>query len=207
MGTSWIVFICRDIFTNIMKLLVILAVVSVANSASLFGGSYLELETNAAGQITDGDVEQVEPVLKSVAVHAATAPVVTSYSATAAAASPILSVAPAVISPSLYNVNANSLVYTNAAAPTIYRAPSPVVYRAPSPVMYRIPTPVIYKAPASAPIVVQAPPRVIVKTVHAPAPEPITKIVYVDDSGEDEEDAPTLYTASETTDESSEENV
>merc|ERR1712142_439881 len=180
------------------KLLVILAVVSVANCASLFGGSYLDLETNAAGQITDVDVEQAEPVLKSVAVHAATAPVVTSYSARAAAASPILSVAPAAISPSLYNVNANSLVYTNAAAPTIYRAPSPVIYR--------IPTPVMYKAPVSAPIVVQAPPKVIVKTVQAPAPEPITKIVYVDDSDEDKEDALTLYNASETTDESSEES-
>merc|ERR1712179_575699 len=114
--------------SSIMKLLVVLTVVGVALSA---------------------------PVEKSVAIHAATLPIATSYTA---AASPLLSLghafAPA-ISPLTYNLPATNLVHT-------YAAPS----------VYRIPTPVVYRAPAPAPIVVQAPPKVIVKTVEVPAPAP-----------------------------------
>merc|ERR1712121_4921 len=136
--------------SSIMKLLVVLTVVGVTLSA---------------------------PVEKSVAIHAATVPIATSYTA---AASPLLSlghaIAPAISpltysAPLTYNLPATNLVNTYA-APSVYRIPSPVVYRAPAP----------------APVVVQAPPKVIVKTVEvpAPAPEPIIKTVYVDASTEDD---------------------
>merc|ERR1712179_675493 len=162
--------------SSIMKLLVVLTVVGVALSA---------------------------PVEKSVAIHAATLPIATSYTA---AASPLLSLghafAPAIspltynapaISPLTYNLPATNLVHTYAAAPSVYR----------------IPTPVVYRAPAPAPIVVQAPPKVIVKTIEvpAPAPAPIIKTVYVDASTEDSDEEekpilPILYTAAEEDDDS-----
>merc|ERR1712002_858243 len=131
------------------------------------------------------------PVEKSVATPASTVPIATSYTA---AASPLLSLGHAiapVISPLTYSAPlTTNLVHT-------YAAPS----------VYRIPTPVVYRAPAPAPIVVEAPPKVIVKTVEvpAPAPEPIIKTVYVEEtSGEsDEEEKPTVYTAVETTDDDS----
>merc|ERR1739842_287578 len=153
--------------TTIMKFMLILAVVATANCTPLFGGSYLELERNAAGQITDVSVEQADPIFKSVAIPAAPAPVVTSYAAPApvvtsyAAAAPAFrSFAPA-FAPTIYNAPASNLIYTHA-APVVYRAPAPVVYRAP------------------APVVVKAAPQVIVKTVQAPAPAPVIKTVYVD---------------------------
>merc|ERR1712142_509082 len=166
------------------------------------GGSYLELERNAAGQITDVSVEQADPIFKSVAIPAAPAPVVTSYAAPApvvtsyAAAAPAFrSFAPA-FAPTIYNAPASNLIYTHA-APTVYRAPSPIVYRAPAPVVYRAPAPVVYHAPAP----------VVVKTVQAPAPAPIIKTVYVDaESTEDEDETvATVYTVADTTDDSSEE--
>merc|ERR1711955_116928 len=182
-----VVSICRHIFNLIiiMKLLVVLAVVGVANCASLFGTNLLDLENKG-----------------SLAVHAATAPVVTSYSA-GAVASPLLYNVPAV-NPITYNVQSPIV-----SAPITYSAPTPIVYSAPQPVVYRAPTPVVYHAPAPAPVVVQAPPQVVVKTVQAPAPAPIVKTVYVpvDDSAEDEDEAPTVYTAAQTTDDSDEEDV
>merc|ERR1712179_162946 len=163
--------------SSIMKLLVVLTVVGVALSA---------------------------PVEKSVAIHAATLPIATSYTA---AASPLLSLghafAPAIspltynapaISPLTYNLPATNLVHTYA-APSVYRIPTPVVYRAPAPapIVVQAPPKVIVKtiqAPAPAPIVVQAPPKVIVKTVEvpAPAPAPIIKTVFVDASTEDSDE-------------------
>merc|ERR1712142_1380079 len=180
--------------TTIMKFMLILAVVATANCIPLFGGSYLELERNAAGQITDVSVEQADPIFKSVAIPAAPAPVVTSYAAPApvvtsyAAAAPAFrSFAPA-FAPTIYNAPASNLIYTHA-APVVYRAPAPVVYRAP------------------APVVVKAAPQVIVKTVQAPAPAPIIKTVYVDaESTEDsDETVATVYAVADTADDSSEE--
>merc|ERR1739842_105373 len=198
--------------TTIMKFMLILAVVATANCTPLFGGSYLELERNAAGQITDVSVEQADPILKSVAIPARTAPVVTSYAAPApvvtsyAAAAPAFrSFAPA-FAPTIYNAPASNLIYTHA-APTVYHAPSPIVYRAHAPVVYRAPAPVVYRAPA--PVVVKAAPQVIVKTVQAPAPAPIIKTVYVDaESTEDEDETiATVYAAADTANDSSEETL
>merc|ERR1712215_224681 len=108
--------------SSIMRFLVALALVGVASCA---------------------------PVEKTVAIHAANSPLVTSYTA---AASPLLSfgsaIAPA-ISPPTYSSQ-------TVAAPSVYR----------------VPTPVVYHAPAPAPIVVKSPPQVIVKTVEVPAPAP-----------------------------------
>merc|ERR1712168_962743 len=131
-----------------MKFMLVLALIGAASCTPLLSRSYLELERNAAGQITDVSVEQADPIFKSVAVHAATAPVVTSYAAPApvvtsyAASAPAFrSFAPA-FAPTIYNAPASNLIYTHA-APTVYRAPSPIVYRAPAPVVYRAPAPVV----------------------------------------------------------------
>merc|ERR1712215_127269 len=115
--------------SSIMRFLVVLALVGVAIGA---------------------------PIEKTVAIHAATSPLVTSYTA---AASPLLSlgsaIAPAIspltyshaysapalspltyrapaIAPLTYNVPATNLVHT-VAAPSVYRVPTPVVYHAPAP--------------------------------------------------------------------------
>merc|ERR1711962_366753 len=168
----------------IMKLLVVLAVVGVANCAPLIGVNYIGLDDVARG---------------SVAIHAANSPIVTSFSA---ASSPLFynagpALTHAVASPSFYN--AAPIV----SAPITYSAPAPVVYRAPAPVVVQAapaPKVVTYAAPAPAPVVVQAPPKVVVKTVQAPAPPPVVKTVYVpvDDSAEDDEaQNPTVYTAAE----------
>merc|ERR1711962_857021 len=163
----------------IMKLLVVLAVVGVANCAPLIGVNYIGLDDVARG---------------SVAIHAANSPIVTSYSA---ASSPLFYNAAPALTRTFYN--AAPIV----SAPITYRAPAPVVYRAPAPVVVQAasaPKVVTYHAPAPAPVVVQAPPKVVVKTVPAPAPPPVVKTVYVpvDDSAEDDESQnPTVYTAAE----------
>merc|ERR1712142_1244888 len=179
--------------TTIMKFMLILAVVATANCIPLFGGSYLELERNAAGQITDVSVEQADPIFKSVAIPAAPAPVVTSYAAAAPVVTSYAASAPA-FAPTIYNAPASNLIFSHA-APTVYRAPSPIVYRAPAPVVYRAP----------APVVVKAAPQVIVKTVQAPAPAPIIKTVYVDaESTEDEDETiATVYAVADTANDSS----
>merc|ERR1711962_1471682 len=105
----------------IMKLLVVLAVVGVANCAPLIGVNYIGLDDVARG---------------SVAIHAANSPIVTSYSA--AATSPLFynagpALTHAVASPSFYNaapIVSAPITYRAPAAPVVYRAPAPVVVQA-----------------------------------------------------------------------------
>merc|ERR1711962_1071561 len=122
----------------IMKLLVVLAVVGVANCAPLIGVNYIGLDDVARG---------------SVAIHAANSPIVTSYSA---ASSPLFYNAGPALTRTFYN--AAPIV----SAPITYRAPAPVVYRAPAPVVVQAAPKVVVKT-----VQAPAPPPVV-KTVYVP---------------------------------------